>query len=72
MDQKAQTDLSTYNLVKTTLEFLIGNEFVAVVQPGQGDVEEIDPLASGMFVHVVHVTLYRSKEFLCSKCDVGQ
>jgi len=73
MDQKAQTDLSTSNnLVKTTLEFLIGNEFVAAIQPGQDDVEEIDPLASGMFVHVLYVTLLhlRSKKFfVLHKCD---
>jgi len=47
VDQKA-TDTSLSNdLVKTTLEFLIGNEFVAVVQPGQDDVGKINPLENG-------------------------
>ena len=54
MDQKTETDtLTTNDLVKTTLEFLIGNEFVAVIQPGQDDVEKIDPLANG----TVHLSL---------------
>jgi len=53
VDQQAETgNLTSNDLVKTTLEFLIGNEFVAVVQPGQEDVGKIDPLANGIYTSV--------------------